>query len=506
MNKRYISLEHSIRNIMEGRSNNVEPPKTLEQSILEGGHTLEERVGPRQPSANNKPESTSLDAGDAATFAAGMLPGVGTAMDAADAYKAYQKGEYGNALGLGALAAAGAISDVAYFTGLGTGPSLAGKAALTTARAARIAARLGDAADAAKVVGTTADVAKAAKAAKAADTAADSELIRRITSGKKKGTDTPPASNAPEVQGNLAVKRESNPTNITNNKIDVPKPANSPGAPGTNNVTSLPKKTTEITPSNPNTDFRTPGQAPANSNVPTYKSSTPVTSVKPETPANQTGAPTRTKTDARDANTRAENDAKDAAKRKTDNEAAPKTDKDNEAAPRTDKDNEAAPRTDKDKKAADAAAGRKAAANRAASRRRFGRGALLRALGKLRLSLPTIDIDDSDSNSAAGQASGVGTYMHKAGAPLRVSEENEADEARTSIENVARPGLNFRRDKAVKQQEIQKKILDEKKSLANTVKRNVEEVVRTKQKKVESPIISNPELKRPEPEGINNVR
>ena len=514
MNKRYISLEHSIRNIMEGRSSNVEPPKTLEQSILEGGHTLEEKVGrPRQPSANNKPESTSLDAGDAATFAAGMLPGVGTAMDAADAFKAWQNREYGNALGLTGLAAAGLISDIGYFTGLGTGPSLAGKAALTAARAARAVNKLSDVGDAAKVVGTTADVAKAAKAAKAADTAADSELIRRITSGKKKGADTPPASNAPEVQGNLAIKPEVfKPTNTTDNKINVQTPANSPGAPGTNNITSLPKKTTEITPSNPNTKIGTPGQGPANLNAPTYKLSTPVTNIKPNTAANQSKAPTGTRADVRDANTRAENDAKDAAKRaendardaakrKTDNEVAPRTDKDNEAAPRTDKDKEAAPRTDKDKEADNR---KKPDDGDAPTNKPKGSKPKARPRPRFRLSLPTINTV-FDSNSAAGQASNVGTYMHKAGAPLRVSEENEADEARTSIENVARR-LNSRRDKAVKQQEIQKKILDEKKSLANTVKRNVEEVVRTKQKKVESPIISNPELKRPEPEGINNVR
>jgi hypothetical protein len=352
-------------------------------------------------------------------------------------------------LGLGALAAAGAISDIAYFTGLGTGPSLAGKAALTTARAARIAAKVGDAA-------------KLTKVNKAADAASDSALIRRITSGKKKGDDTPPAAGGQEIiQGNTRLKPtpdDFRPTK-TDNKIDVPTPANDLGP----NVTSLPPRTTQVTPSNPNTKIGTPGQGPANVNATTFKPASPVTNIKPNTAANQTGAPTRTKTD---------------------NETAPRTDKDNETAPSNKADNRKKP-DDGD----------------APTNRPKGGKPKARPRPKLRLSLPTINTV-FDSNSAAGQASGVGTYMHKAGAPLRVSEENEADKARTSIENVAR--LNSRKDKAVKQQEIQKKILDEKKSLADTVKRNVEEV-RTKQK-VESPIITNPELKRPEPEGINNVR
>jgi hypothetical protein len=503
---------------MEGRSNSFEHPKTLEQSILEGGHTLEEKAK-KQPEveepqfqdpyaniaadmkAGKKGSDAAADVGDAATFAAGMLPGVGTAMDAADAYKAYQKGEYGNALGLGALAAAGAVSDIAYFTGLGTGPSLAGKAALTTARAARAVNKLSDVGDAAKVVGTTADVAKAAKAAKAADTAADSELIRRITSGKKKGTDTPPASNAPEVQGNLALARDFKPTNATDNKIVVPKADNLPGAPGTTNVTSLPKKTTEITPSNPNTKVTTPNTA-ANQTVAPTGTRADVRDAAKRAENDAKDAAKRAENDAKDAAKRAENDAKDAAKRaENDNEVAPRTDKDNEAAPRTDKDSETVTRTDKDKEADTRKKPDDGNAPTNRPRGRGGRGGR-RGMGpRLRLSLPSIKTA-FDSQSAAGQASGVGTYMHKAGAPLKVTEENEADKARTSIENVAR--LNSRRNRAVKQQEIQKKILDEKKSLADTVKRNVEEV-RTKQK-TESPIITNPELKRPEPEGINNVR
>jgi hypothetical protein len=106
---------------------------------------------------------------------------------------------------------------------------------------------------------------------------------------------------------------------------------------------------------------------------------------------------------------------------------------------------------------------------------------------------------DRGTPSAAGQASGVGTYMHKAKNPLSVKEENEADEERFKIQNVSR--LNARRDKAVKQQEIQKKILDEKRSLADTVRRNVEETRKTE--KAESPIITDPKLKRPDPEGSN---
>ena len=476
MTKQYTSLEHSIRNIMEGRSNKVEQPKTLEQSILEGGHTLEEKVGPRPPNANTAPAPAPLTAAQAAELAASLTPFIGTGMAARDTYNAYQKGEYWKAAGLGALTAVSGASDILTLTGVGAPVATGVKAGVAAARAANA---IDAVSDVAKAAGTAADVAKAAGAAKAADAASDSALIRKITSGKKKGADTPPASNAPEVQGNLAVKpQEFKLTNTTDNKIDVQKPANLPGAPGTTNVTSLPPRTTQVTPSNPNTKIGTPGQAPANSNVPTFKTSTPVTTnVTTKAAANQNISPSATGIGISARATGAAADAKAAETAADANKAA-------DAAT-----------------AAERAAGKRAAANRAASRSRFGRGVIARGLGKLRLSLPNIKTA-FDSQSAAGQASGVGTYMHKAGAPLKVTEENEADTARTSIENVAR--LNSRRSKAVKQQEIQKKILDEKKSLADTVKRNVEEI-RTK-RKTESPIITNPELKRPEPEGINNVR
>jgi hypothetical protein len=479
MNKRYTSLEHSIRNIMEGRSNNVEPPKTLEQSILEGGHTLEEKVGPRPPNANNKPDSTSSDIGGAvADLALDLAPITGTYREGGRAIDAFKKGEILKGLGHSALTALSGVADIATIAGVGAPAGAALRGGLAAVRGVKAIDAASDIADAAKAVDAVkaADVAtKAAGAAKAADAASDSALIRRITSGKKKGDDTPPAAGGQEIiQGNTRLKpkpEDFKPTK-TDNKIDVPAPANQSGAPGTNNVTPFPSKTTQVTPSNPNTKVTTPNQTPANVNAPTFKSSTPVTNVKPVTAANQSSAPS--------------------AASRTDQAAAPS------AATRT------AP----------------AAATGIATRAATNPGQLKdpgndtnvpkgndpivkrpKARPKLRLSLPNINTV-FDSKSAAGQASGVGTYMHKAGAPLRVSEENEADKARTSIENVAR--LNSRRNRAVKQQEIQKKILDEKKSLADTVKRNVEEV-RTKQK-VESPIITNPELKRPEPEGINNVR
>lgn len=485
MTKQYTSLEHSIRNIMESRSIYVEQTKTLEQSIIEGGHTLEEKVGPRPPNANNKPESTSSGVGDVVTdLALDMTPIVGTYREGGRAVDAFKKGEILKGLGHSALTALSGAADIATITGIGAaaGPALRGSIA-----ASRAAKALDAASDVAKAAETVADVAKVGKVAgatKAADTASDAALIKRITSGKKKGSDTPPPANAPETQGNLALKpktQEFKPTsNKTDGKIDVPAPANQSGAPGSN-VTSLPPRA--VTPNNPNTRVETPGQAPANLNVPTYKPPAPTTTVKPKAADNLTTAPSAAVTGT---STRATAAAADTV---------------------TDVDRATDAVTNADK-VADAAAALKNADNRRAvssgrarSRRRTGRGVAARGLGRLRLSLPSIKTA-FDSQSAAGQASGVGTYMHKAGAPLKVSEENEADKARTSIENVAR--VNSRRDKAVKQQEIQKKILDEKRSLADTVKRNVEET-RTKQK-TESPIITNPELKRPEPEGINNVR
>jgi hypothetical protein len=486
MKNQYTSLEHSIRNIMESRSIDVEQAKTLEQSIIEGGHTLEEKVGPRPPNANNKPESTSSGVGDVVTdLALDMTPIVGTYREGGRAVDAFKKGEILKGLGHSALTALSGAADIATITGIGAaaGPALRGSIA-----ASRAAKALDAASDVAKAAETVADVAKVGKVAgatKAADTASDAALIKRITSGKKKGSDTPPPANAPETQGNLALKpQEFKPsTTKTDGKIDVQKPANDPGAPGTTNVTSLPPRTTRVPPANPNTRVETPGQAPANLNVPTYKPSAPTTTVKPKAADNLTTAPSAAVTGT---STRATAAAADTV---------------------TDVDRATDAVTNADK-VADAAAALKNAANRRAvssgrarSRGRTGRGVAARGLGRLRLSLPSIKTA-FDSQSAAGQASGVGTYMHKAGAPLKVSEENEADKARTSIENVAR--VNSRRDKAVKQQEIQKKILDEKRSLADTVKRNVEET-RTKQK-TESPIITNPELKRPEPEGINNVR
>ena len=485
MTKQYTSLEHSIRNIMEGRSNKVEQPKTLEQSILEGGHTLEEKVGPRPLNANTAPAPPPLTAAQAAELAASLTPFIGTGMAARDTYNAYQKGEYWKAAGLGALTAVSGASDILTLTGVGAPVATGVKAGVAAARAANA---IDAVSDVAKATGTAAKVTGAASdAANAADAASDAALIKRITSNKRKG-DTPPASNAPENQGNLALKpQEFKLSNTTDNKINVPKPANDAGS----NVVGLPSKTTQVAPANPNTKIGTPGQAPANSNVPTFKTSTPVTTnVTTKAAANQnispssvvTGTSTRVASNAADA--RAAETAADSAAdaRAADNVAD--VDRAADAAKLKNADNRRA--------VSDA---------RAKSRRRFGRGALARVLGKLRLSLPNIKTA-FDSQSAAGQASGVGTYMHKAGAPLKVTEENEADTARTSIENVAR--LNSRRSKAVKQQEIQKKILDEKKSLADTVKRNVEEI-RTK-RKTESPIITNPELKRPEPEGINNVR
>ena len=485
MNKRYTSLEHSIRNIMEGRSNNVEPPKTLEQSILEGGHTLEEKVGPRPPNANNKPESTSSDIGGAvADLALDLAPITGTYREGGRAIDAFKQGKILKGLGHSALTALSGVADIATIAGVGAPAGAALRGGLAAVRGVKAIDAASDIADAAKAVDAVkaADVAtKAAGAAKAADAASDSALIRRITSGKKKGDDTPPSAGGQEIiQGNTRLKpkpEDFKPTK-TDNKIDVPAPANQTTAPGTTNVTSLPPRTTQVTPSNPKTNIATPGQRPANVDAPTFKSSTPVTIVKPGTAANQSTAPSVvTKTDPATAvgtgtATRA---ATSPAQLKAP-ETVPNKDlaKDPATVPNKDGTNRTPPKGGKPK---------------------------ARPRPRLRLSLPTFKTV-FDSNSAAGQASGVGTYMHKAGAPLRVSEENEADKARTSIENVAR--LNSRRNRAVKQQEIQKKILDEKKSLADTVKRNVEGV-RTKQK-VESPIITNPELKRPEPEGINNVR
>ena len=455
MKNQYTSLEHSIRNIMKSRSIDVEQAKTLEQSIIEGGHTLEEKVGPRPPNANNKPESTSSAAGDVVTdLALDMTPIVGTYREGGRAVDAFKKGEILKGLGHSALTALSGAADIATITGIGAaaGPALRGSIA-----ASRAAKALDAASDVAKAAETVADVAKVGKVAgatKAADTASDAALIKRITSGKKKGSDTPPPANAPETQGNLALKpktQEFKPTsNKTDGKIDVPAPANQSGAPGSN-VTSLPPRA--VTPNNPNTRVTTPGQ-PANTNAPTFRPSSPVTSAKPGTPANQPEAPIAIPKPATDA------------------APSPSTG--------TRKEPETAPNRPKE-------------SNPTGQRGRRRRG----------IGLPLLNIKtDMGNQSAIGQASGVGTYMHKAGAPLKVSEENEADKARTSIENVAR--VNSRRDKAVKQQEIQKKILDEKRSLADTVKRNVEET-RTKQK-TESPIITNPELKRPEPEGINNVR
>jgi hypothetical protein len=129
--------------------------------------------------------------------------------------------------------------------------------------------------------------------------------------------------------------------------------------------------------------------------------------------------------------------------------------------------------------------------SRAGGRTGEGRRRFLPSLGQF------LGATQQTQTGVLGTPSSVGTYRHYASAPLSVREENTPESSeRYDIENVARP--NSRRDKAVRHQEIQKKIIDENKSLAELIRRNVEET--RDKKRNNSPIIVNPELKNPEPE------
>lgn len=101
------------------------------------------------------------------------------------------------------------------------------------------------------------------------------------------------------------------------------------------------------------------------------------------------------------------------------------------------------------------------------------------------------------TDSVAASPSDLSKYMHMAKPYVsRQQVKEDATEERSKIENVARP--NSRRDKAVKQQEIQKKIIEEKKSLAQVVKKNLED---TRKEKKNSTVIINPTLNKPETGG-----
>jgi hypothetical protein len=104
----------------------------------------------------------------------------------------------------------------------------------------------------------------------------------------------------------------------------------------------------------------------------------------------------------------------------------------------------------------------------------------------------------TDSSAASG-AGGASSYMHMADPYIArdINEESDGTVERSKIENVARP--SSAREKVVKQQEIQKKIIDETRSLAATVKKNVEET--RKREKNSSPIITNPKTNDPDPDG-----
>lgn len=97
-------------------------------------------------------------------------------------------------------------------------------------------------------------------------------------------------------------------------------------------------------------------------------------------------------------------------------------------------------------------------------------------------------VSPTDSQGAESAAD-VSSYMHMADPYIRrnIGEETECD------------SKGSRSKESTRRQQIQRKILDEKRSLAATVKRNVEET-RNKQRD-DSPIVINPELNKPEPEG-----
>jgi len=107
-----------------------------------------------------------------------------------------------------------------------------------------------------------------------------------------------------------------------------------------------------------------------------------------------------------------------------------------------------------------------------------------------------LPVTDSAAASGPDYAS---IHMHMADPYIArgVNEEADATAERSKIENVARPSA--RRDRVVKQQEIQKKIIDENRSLAATVKKNVEET--RKRERNSSPIITNPKTNDPDPDG-----
>ena len=124
---------------------------------------------------------------------------------------------------------------------------------------------------------------------------------------------------------------------------------------------------------------------------------------------------------------------------------------------------------------------------------RGARGATQR---RIRGMLPSFGLSASPSPTPAEvRQAHVSTYQHYATPALRVNEDATAE--RSKIENVARPSA--RRDRVVKQQEIQRKIIDENRSLAATVKKNVEET--RKRERNSSPIIINPKTNDPDPDG-----
>lgn len=98
---------------------------------------------------------------------------------------------------------------------------------------------------------------------------------------------------------------------------------------------------------------------------------------------------------------------------------------------------------------------------------------------------------------AADASSYARTHMHMADPYISRTVNEDATAERSKIENVARPSA--RRDRVVRQQEIQRKIIDENRSLAATVKKNVEET--KSRERNSSPIITNPKTNDPDPDG-----
>ena len=135
-----------------------------------------------------------------------------------------------------------------------------------------------------------------------------------------------------------------------------------------------------------------------------------------------------------------------------------------------------------------------------------GRGLGRRTTGRrtnrprIGLGFPGLSTSSSPTSSEIRQGH-VDSYRHYPTEPLRVNEPalrvEDATTERSKIENVARPSA--RRDRVVKQQEIQKKIIDENRSLAAAVKKNVEET--RKRERNSSPIIINPKTNDPDPDG-----